>query len=98
MINIAEMIQAENKNGYVQTDQASAKVAQDLILVAISGSSVNKNIAIKGGVVMMNKTQNVRRATRDIDLSFIHYCLMNQLMILYLSYISRGLSSKELGK
>lgn len=73
MINIAEMIQAENKNGYVQTDQASAKVAQDLILVAISGSSVNKNIAIKGGVVMMNKTQNVRRATRDIDLSFIHY-------------------------
>lgn len=49
MINIAEMIQAENKNGYVQTDQASAKVAQDLILVAISGSSVNKNIAIKGG-------------------------------------------------
>ena len=31
MINIAEMIQAESKNGYVQADKASAKVAQDLI-------------------------------------------------------------------
>ena len=42
MINIAEMIQAESKNGYVQADKASAKVAQDLILVAISGSSVSE--------------------------------------------------------
>lgn len=99
MINIAEMIQAENKNGYVQTDQASAKVAQDLILVAISGSSVNKNIAIKGGVVMMNKTQNVRRATRDIDLSFIHYSLSDESINDFVSQLHiLGLSSKELGK
>lgn len=99
MINIAEMIQAENKNGYVQTDQASAKVAQDLILVAISGSSVNKNIAIKGGVVMMNKTQNVRRATRDIDLSFIHYSLSDESINDFVSQLHiPGIKFQRVGK
>lgn len=99
MINIAEMIQSENKNGYVQTDQASAKVAQDLILVAISGSSVNKNIAIKGGVVMMNKTQNVRRATRDIDLSFIHYSLSDESINDFVSQLHiPGIKFQRVGK
>lgn len=99
MINIAEMVQAEIKNGYVQTDKASVKVAQDLILVAISGSSVNKNIAIKGGVVMMNKTQNVRRATRDIDLSFIHYSLSDESIDNFVSQLHiPGIKFQRVGK
>lgn len=54
---------------------SSARVCQDIILKAISDGPLNKNITIKGGVVMQSITQNIRRATRDIDLDFIHYPL-----------------------
>lgn len=54
---------------------AEARVCQDIILKAISTSSLSKNVTIKGGVVMRSLTNNNRRATRDIDLDFIHYSI-----------------------
>ena len=45
------------------------------MLKAISEGPLNRNVTIKGGVVMRSLTQNNRRATQDIDLDFIHYSL-----------------------
>ena len=67
MIDIEKMIRKEIENGYGDAN-AQSKVCQDLIIKAISKSRLNRNVTIKGGVVMRSKTGNVRRATQDIDL------------------------------
>lgn len=54
---------------------AAARVCQDIILKAIAEGPFSRNVTIKGGVVMRSLTNNNRRATRDIDLDFIHYPL-----------------------
>lgn len=61
MINLNDMIEAEIENGYGDAN-AQAKVCQDVILKAISASSLSRNVTIKGGVVMRSKTKNIRRA------------------------------------
>ena len=76
MIDIDAMIRKEIENGYGDAN-AQAKVCQDLILKAIASSRLNRNVTIKGGVVMRSKTKNVRRATQDVDLDFIRYSLSN---------------------
>lgn len=65
MIDIDAMIQKEIENGYGDAN-AQAKVCQDLILKAISKSTLSRNVTIKGGVVMRGKTKNARRATKDV--------------------------------
>ena len=77
MIQIAEMIQAAKSAGYDEAN-AEAKVCQDIILMLISRSSMNRNITVKGGVVMRSISHNVRRATQDIDLDFIHFPLQEE--------------------
>ena len=77
MIDIDAMIQKEIENGYGDAN-AQSKVCQDLILKAISTSTLNRNVTIKGGVVMRSKTGNVRRATQDIDLDYIRYSLADE--------------------
>lgn len=77
MINIYEMIKLEIENGYNDAN-ARAKVCQDIILKAIASSPFNRNITVKGGVVMRSKTGNVRRATLDLDLDFIKYSLEDE--------------------
>ncbi|MBR5798858.1 MAG: nucleotidyl transferase AbiEii/AbiGii toxin family protein [Lachnospiraceae bacterium] len=54
---------------------AAARVCQDIVLKAIAIGPLNRNVTIKGGVVMRNLTNNNRRATRDIDLDFIHHSI-----------------------
>lgn len=54
---------------------AEARVCQDIVLKAISRSTMNRNVTIKGGVVMRGITGDVRRATRDIDFDFIKYSI-----------------------
>ena len=61
---------------------AEARVCQDIVLKAISESSLSRNVTIKGGVVMRSITGNVRRATRDIDFDFIKYSI-DEASILY---------------
>lgn len=54
---------------------AAARVCQDIVLKAIAVGPLSRNVTIKGGVVMRSLTNNIRRATRDIDLDFIHYSI-----------------------
>ena len=65
------------ENGFSLAN-ASAKICQDIILNKISKSKMNKNVTIKGGVVMYGLTNNKRRATRDLDLDFIKYSLADE--------------------
>lgn len=68
------MMRIYQKDG-LTNELAAARVCQDIVLKAIEKGSLNKNVTIKGGVVMRNLTNNNRRATRDIDLDFIHYSI-----------------------
>ncbi len=99
MIDINEMIQKEIENGYGDAN-AQAKVCQDLILKAISMSSLNRNVTIKGGVVMRSKTKNVRRATQDVDLDFIRYSLSDESINAFVSRLNclEGISTVRKGR
>lgn len=74
MINIAVLVAQAREDGF-EGINAEAKVCQDVILKSISESSLNRNVTIKGGVVMREITKDTRRATVDIDLDFIKYSL-----------------------
>ena len=87
MIDIEKMIRKEIENGYGDAN-AQSKVCQDLIIKAISKSRLNRNVTIKGGVVMRNKTGNVRRATQDIDLDFIRYSLGDESIDLFIDMLN----------
>lgn len=54
-------------NGYSNLN-AISKTCQDIILAQISNSSLNKNVTIKGGVVMMAISKDKRRATQDLGI------------------------------
>ena len=73
-MNIYEIVNKYIKSGYSE-DDAIPKVAQDIILLKIGNSKYNKNITIKGGVVMHNISNDMRRATRDMDIDFIKYSM-----------------------
>lgn len=77
MINIQKLIDEAVENGY-QGVKASAKVCQDIVLKALAVGPMSRNITIKGGVVMRSKTNNVRRATQDLDIDFIRYSLADE--------------------
>lgn len=74
MINIKELSNKIKQEGYNE-ELAEAKLCQDIILLLLSKSKFNKNITIKGGVVMRSLSNNARRATIDIDLDLIRYPL-----------------------
>ena len=86
-MNLKEMIEIYQSEG-LNAQLASARVCQDIILKAISLCSLNKNITIKGGIVMQNITKNIRRATRDIDLDFIHYSLNDASIKLFIEKLN----------
>lgn len=73
-MDIYEAINKYVQSGYTE-DDAVPKVAQDIILLKVSKSKYNKNITVKGGVVIHNISKDMRRATRDMDIDFIKYSL-----------------------
>ena len=73
--------------GYGDTN-AQAKVCQDIILKAISNSSLSRNVTIKGGVVMRSKTGNIRRATQDMDIDFIRYSLADEAIDIFVEKLN----------
>lgn len=74
MMNLQELIRKMEDEGY-EGYFAEARVCQDLILRAIADSTLNRNVTIKGGVVMRGITGSARRANQDLDLDFIRYSL-----------------------
>lgn len=77
MADLNELVEAVRDDGYSQIN-AEAKVCQDIVLKAIASSSLNRNVTIKGGVVMRGISGDVRRATQDMDLDFIRYSLSDK--------------------
>ncbi len=74
MVNLSKMASQYVAEGYNEL-LAESRVCQDIVLKAISESSFDRNVTIKGGVVMRSITGDVRRATRDIDFDFIKYSI-----------------------
>ena len=77
MATIREMIRRANADGYTDNN-AEAKVCQDIVLKALSESSLCRNATIKGGVVMRSITGDSRRATQDMDIDFIRYSISDE--------------------
>lgn len=98
MINMNEMIEKEIENGYGD-DNAKSKVCQDIILKAISESSLSRNVTIKGGVVMRSKTGSMRRATQDLDMDFIKYSIDNVSVDKFVNKLNciNGLTIERIG-
>ena len=86
-MNLYELIHKYEEMGYKNAD-AVAKVAQDIILLKISKSEFNKNVTIKGGVVMHSISNDLRRATRDLDLDFIKYSLEDKSIKNFISKLN----------
>ncbi len=99
MINIQKLIEDANEIGY-QGDKASAKVCQDIVLKALSMGPLSRNVTIKGGVVMRSKTNNVRRATQDLDIDFIKYSLADEAIDAFISKLNclEGIKISRFGK
>lgn len=76
-MDLSDSIRKMQALGY-GTDDAEARVCQDIVLKAISESTLSRNVTIKGGVVMRSITNNIRRATQDMDIDFIRYSLSDE--------------------
>jgi predicted nucleotidyltransferase component of viral defense system len=80
---------------------AKSLVAQEVILQKISRSRLKDAITLKGGVVMFNKTNNVRRATIDLDVDVIRYSIDQKSIdafIRALNFADDGIKVSRSGK
>lgn len=87
MANLEELAWTVRNDGYSEVN-AGAKVCQDVVLEAISNSSLSRNVTIKGGVVMRSITGDTRRATQDMDLDFIRYSLSNEAILTFIEKLN----------
>lgn len=87
MANLEELAWTVRNDGYSEVN-AEAKVCQDVVLKAISNSSLSRNVTIKGGVVMRSITGDTRRATQDMDLDFIRYSLSNEAILTFIEKLN----------
>ena len=99
MTTIKEMIRQANTDGYVD-ENAEAKVCQDVVLKAISESTLSRNVTIKGGVVMRSLSKNSRRATQDMDIDFIRYSLGDDSIRHFINKLDclEGIHIRQTGK
>ena len=99
MLDLEKLVDAEIDNGYGELN-ARAKVCQDIVLKAISSGSLNRNITIKGGVVMRSKTGNIRRATQDMDLDFLLYSISDDSIDAFIQKLNslEGIKIERNGK
>ena len=72
MKTLREQIDGLRAKGYSAV-LASAKVVHDVVLLAIGRSGFKTKGTLKGGVVMSALTKDIRRATLDMDIDFIHH-------------------------
>ena len=86
-MNLLNEVEKIKKDGYSEAN-AEAKLCQDIIIKAISQSTFNKNVTIKGGVVMRSLSGDARRATQDIDLDFIKYSISEESIRLFVEKLN----------
>ena len=97
-MNLYDLTEEMEKIGY-EPDDARARVCQDIVLKALSLSSLSRNATIKGGVVMRSITNEVRRATQDMDIDFIRYSLADESIDLFIEKLNTidGISITRVG-
>lgn len=95
-MNLYDLTEEIRKMGY-GADDARARVCQDIVLKALSLSSLSRNATIKGGVVMRSITNEVRRATQDMDIDFIRYSLADESIELFIEKLNTIESKIDLG-
>lgn len=79
--------------GYTD-DTADARIAHDLVLMAVRDAGFHDNLTIKGGVVMSGLTNVARRATMDMDVDFLHYPLSNKSIRSFVSRLNHAAPCK----
>lgn len=85
---IAESIRYYIHEG-VTSFQAENYVCQRIVLSKISKSPFADKVLIKGGVVMFNRTGNLRRATADLDFDFIRYDISDGSIRAFIDLLNR---------
>lgn len=88
---IAEMIRYYVGKG-MTSNQAENYVCQKIVLSKISSSTMADKVLIKGGVVMFNRTGNLRRATADLDFDFIRYDISEASIRSFVNLLNRDYS------
>ena len=98
-MNLSDMVNKMKELGY-EPDDARARICQDIVLKALSKSTLSRNVTIKGGVVMRSMTNNIRRATQDMDIDFIRYSLSNESIESFIEKLNclDGIEIKRIGK
>ena len=86
-MNLREEINKLKDEGYSQQN-AQARICQDIILDTIAKCHLSQNITIKGGVVMRNISNDVRRATVDLDFDFIKKSISNDSIKLFVDQLN----------
>ena len=89
-MDIYELVNKYVVAGYSE-DDAIPKVTQDIVLLKIGNSKYNKNITVKGGVVMHNISKDMRRATRDMDIDFIKYSLEDKSILNFIKELNNNI-------
>ena len=90
MVTLNEQIAALIKSGY-RRPTAQAKVAHDVALLAMDRAGFKANSTIKGGVVMSSLTGDMRRATMDMDIDFIHHSISETSVRAFVRRLNRAL-------
>lgn len=80
MNSLKECVNQYIKEGY-NRNYAISKVCQDIIINRIYHSKYSDKITVKGGVVMFHLTNNIRRATVDIDMDLINMSIATENII-----------------
>jgi len=94
------LISSYRQKGY-PSFLAVSTACQDVLIAKIAASSLNRNVTVKGGVLMHSMSGSGRRATRDFDLDFLRYPLTEEGIDRFIATISAtddGITIKRVGK
>jgi len=86
-MNLGELV-IELTNDGMTRDKAIAKVCSETLLYRIAKSTVSRNVTVKGGIVIMNLSNDERRTTRDLDLDFIKYSIEDDSIIKFIGQLN----------
>lgn len=75
---------------------AQAKVAHDVVLLAMHKSGFKAKSTIKGGVVMSSITRDIRRATMDMDVDFVHHSISKRSIELFVKGLNRAVKGIDI--
>lgn len=98
--NLDDLIDSYRRQGY-PSFLAISSACQDVLIAKIAASPLNRNVTIKGGVLMHSLSGSERRATRDFDLDFLRYPLTEEGIDRFIEAVSAAgdnISIKRVGE